>query len=391
MRKKKKTSEVSTLDNIPRVKVIEGPHKGTSYKLVAGKITIGRSSENDIVLINDDKCSRKQAIITLESNNTYFIKDVSNKGSIRINEISKIKSDLQDGDLIQFGASVLQFVFPGAKDIQLPAAAPSPIINPVPENTNSPEVSNNQQLIPVASGSQSVTGRQTETGSTDADNLPSLKTDNNMPVMNMNPGIPNYNYPPGYQSPHIPTPPSKKKSKRSKSLGPKIILLALVIGGAWLFSQDTKQKGTKEDKIRTMQDMEEEIKTLTELKDQELEKRNKNLDYNYKYAQSAYVKGLRDYRKGIYIRAIESFRVCKTLYPQHELCPSYLKKAQAKNQQLIQAWMVAGKDYREKRRFVSCMSSFKNVMMAIKNQKNRTYKEASENFKICQIQYEDRY
>ena len=388
MRKKKTSSGASTSDNIPRIKVIEGPHKGTSYKLVAGKITIGRSSENDIVLINDDKCSRKQAIISLESNNTYFIKDVSQKGSVKINDMSKIKSDLQDGDLIQFGASVLQFVFPGAKNMQSPAVTPAPI-NPVSGNTNPPEM-NNRQLVP-ASSSQSVTGKQLATGSTDADNLPSLQKDNNVPVgMNM-PGIPNYNYPPGYQNPHIQPPPLKKKAKQKKSLVPKIILAGVVIGGAWLFSQDTKQKVIKEDKIRTMQDMEEEIKTLTELKDQELEKRNKNLNQSYQYAQSAYVKGLRDYRKGVYIRAIESFRVCKTLYPQHELCPAYLKKAQAKNQQLIQAWMVAGKDYREKRRFVSCMSSFKNVMMAIKNHKNHTYKEAKENFKICQIQYEDRY
>lgn len=389
MKKKKTSSGVSTLDNIPRIKVIEGPHKGTSYKLVAGKVTIGRSSENDIVLIDDDKCSRKQAIISLESNNTYFIKDVSKKGSIKINDMSKIKSDLQDGDLIQFGSSVLQFVFSGAKNIQSPAAAPAPApINPVPENTNFPKANNNQQLAPVASNSQPIIGGQLVAGPKEADSLPVLQKDNNVPGVHVNPGIPSYNYPPGYQNPHTPL---KKKATRKKTLAPKVILAVLIIGGAWFFSQDVKEKIKKEDKIRTMQDMEEEIKTLSELKDQELEKRNKNLDHNYQYAQSAYIKGLRDYRKGIYIRAIESFRVCKTLYPQHELCPSYLKKAQAKNQQLIQAWMVAGKGYREKRRFVPCMSSFKNVMMAIKNQKNRTFKEANENFKICQIQYEDRY
>ena len=391
MRKKKTATGASTLDNIPRIKVIEGPHKGTSYKLVAGKVTIGRSSDNDIVLIDDDKCSRKQAIISLESNNTYFIKDVSKKGSIQINDISKIKSDLQDGDLIQFGSSVLQFVFSGAKNIQSPAAATPAPINPVQENTNPPEMNNSQQLVPVAPSSQPIIGGQLATGPTNADNLPSLQKDNNLPNVHMNPGIPNYNHPPGYQNPHIQTPPLKKKAQRKKSLAPKVIVVGLIIGGAWFFSQDVKEKIKKEDNIRTMQDMEEEIKTLTELKDQELQKRNKNLDQNYQYAQSAYIKGLRDYRKGVYIRAVESFRVCKTLYPQHELCPAYLKKAQAKNQQLIQAWMVAGKDYREKRRFVSCMSSFKNVMTAIKNQKNHTYKEAKENFKICQIQYEDRY
>ena len=172
-----------------------------------------------------------------------------------------------------------------------------------------------------------------------------------------------------------------------------MILGLLVLGFVWLMSQDSGQNPEeKEDKLRTLANREENIKTLTELKEKELEKRSKSALSSYKNAQFAYVKGIRDYRKGVYGRAIESFRVCKTIYPQHNLCDSYLKKARLKRQQLIQAWMVAGKDYRQKRRFKACMSSFQNVMTALEQDKrNPNYKEAKESFDICKIQHGDRY
>ena len=367
-----------------RLKVIKGPYKGFAYKLVAGKVSIGRSSENDIILVDDDKCSRKQALINLNPDNSYSIKDTSNRASIKINDITKIQAKLQDGDLIQFGSTVLQFerkeskvtIPPQPHNTSTPvplysAPIPTPLPSaPVPVPVN-PDVNstNKAHQLPTAPSQKS------------NDNLLSLKQENPTP------NYPNYNLNPYPTSPQL----NKKTKQKKKGFAIKIILAGLVLGGTYLFLSDSKDKKEKQDKLRSSLDREEEIKTLSELREKEQEKRSKNSLITYKNAQFAYVKGIRDYRKGVYIRAIESFRVCKTLYPQHDLCASYLKKAQIKNQQVIQAWMVAGKDYREKRRFVPCMASFKNVMMAIKDKQNLTYKEASENYKICQIQHEDRY
>lgn len=375
---------------LARLKVIKGPYKGFAYKLVAGKITIGRSSENDIVLIEDSKCSRKQALITLNPDNSYSIKDTSNRASVKVNDISKIQSKLQDGDLIQFGTSVLQFEHKNPKTTvpslspNIPAPAPSS-----PHSVNTPALASvpvpvsPSAPIPVnpTSASQSTTSPAPISNQKSNDNLPSLKVEN--PHLH----FPDY----GLHPNSVPPPHLSKKRKKKKSFGPKIILMLLALGGSYLFLSDSKNTKEKQDKLKSILEREEDVKTLSELREKEQEKRSKNALSNYKHAQFAYIKGIRDYRKGVYIRAIESFRVCKTLYPQHDLCTSYLKKAQVKNQQLIQAWMVAGKDYREKRRFVPCMASFKNVMMAVKDKQNLTYKEASENYKICQIQHEDRY
>ena len=356
-----------------RLRVIKGPHKGVAYKLVAGKITIGRSSENDIVLANDEKCSRKQALVTLDANNIYSIKDLSKKSPIKVNETVSIKSELQDGDLIQFGSTVLQFEFKGTALSPSPQGPPplAPLV-PVPLNpAGSSE--NKEEYIPL-----NLEDKQ-------KDSLPSLHQDQ-LPPTTHSP-LPHKSPGPAYY------PTGGLNNKKKKRFMPKIILGFLVLGGLWLFLQDSEQqkKTEKEDKLRTLINVEENIKTLSELKEKELEKRNKNALSSYKNAQFAYIKGIRDYRKGVYSRAIEAFRVCKTLYPQHELCASYLQKAKIKRQQLIQAWMIAGKDYREKRRFKACMSSFQNVMTAIRDNTNLTYKEASENFNICKIQHGDRY
>jgi Ni/Co efflux regulator RcnB len=375
---------------LARLKAIKGPYKGFAYKLVAGKVSIGRSSENDISLVDDDKCSRKQAIINLNPDNSYSIKDVSNRASIKINDISKIQSKLQDGDLIQFGSTVLQFErketaphhpsqgHNASAPVPLyaaptPAAASAPVPVPINQEVSSTDKTH-QPLVPVQES---------------AENLPGLKEGGAVPNLapSSTPNYPNYDLNPYAPHPHL----NRKRKKKKKSFMTKIIFILIALGGVYLFLSDTQDTKEKKDKLRSNLDREEDIKTLSELRQEEKEKRDKNAHPSYKNAQSAYTKGIRDYRKGVYNRAIESFRVCKTLYPQHDLCASYLKKAEIKNQQIIQAWMVAGKDYREKRRFAPCMSSFKNVMMAIRDKQNLTYKEAFENYKICQIQHEDRY
>ena len=386
---------------LARLKAIKGPYKGFAYKLVAGKVSIGRSSENDIVLVDDDKCSRKQAIINLNPDNSYSIKDVSNRASIKINDISKIQSKLQDGDLIQFGSSVLQFerketTLHPPHPSQIPSAsAPAPVplyATPTTSTTAAPTTASTSVPVPInpETSSTNKTHQPPVPGSVPgqepAENLPGLKQESAVP--NLTPGpVPNNGLNPYAPHPHL----NIKTKKKKKSFMTKIIFLLIALGGMYLFLSDTQDTKEKQDKLRSNLDREEDIKTLSELRKEEQEKRSKNALATYKNAQFAYIKGIRDYRKGVYNRAIESFRVCKTLYPQHDLCASYLKKAQIKNQQIIQAWMVAGKDYREKRRFVPCMASFKNVMMAIRDKQNLTYKEAFENYKICQIQHEDRY
>ena len=357
-----------------RLKVLEGPHKGVSYKLVSAKITIGRSSENDIILSQDKKCSRRQALVMMAPNGHYSIKDLSQRASLKVNSIIKMQSDLADGDIIEFGKTVMQFENPLA---QHPLAQNPLVQNPGP--------------LPATAGALALapTSAQADPAALNLVSKPS-----NQEVAPL--GLVQDNVHASAQQTHFAFPKAKAQKKINTKF--KIVLAVLGLGVLWLLMQDSDKNDKKQkDSLKTMLEREEDVKTLQELKQKEQDKRSINNLPSYQNAQSEYIKGIRDYRKGFYSRAIESFRVCRTIFPKHKLCSSYMEKAKVKNQQLIQAWMVAGKNYRQKRRFVSCMSSFKNVMVTVQNLSGETYendmvyKEAEENYDICKIQHEDRY
>ncbi len=354
-----------------RLKVVQGPYKGVSYKIVSAKVIIGREKSCDIQLTKDKKCSRQQAVILFKSKG-YYIKDLSGKASLKVNSVRKIQSRLQDGDLIKCGTSILQFECKELKSM-VPVLSqrqgqkvkvPIPI-PPAGTPVASKSVHAEELKAPVPFSSQGA--------------LLTAQQDSPVQQSIQQPGL----------SPHPAV--SKKRSTGKKSQLPRILIGALVVLFLVLLLSEDKKLKPQEDKLRTAESIEEDVKSLTELKEQEMEKKKRNMEVSFKDAQAAYINGIRDYRKGVYVRAIEAFRVCKTLYPQHELCGTYLQKAQNKKQQLIQAWMLDGKDARAKGRFEACLGAFKNVMLAVRDKSNLTYKEALGNYDICKIKFEGRY
>ena len=84
--------------------------------------------------------------------------------------------------------------------------------------------------------------------------------------------------------------------------------------------------------------------------------------------------------------------MCKTLYPQHKLCGGYLKKAQIKYEQLAQRHLVLGKQYREKKQYRQCASSFTTVMKMMSYDNNHPlFTEAKTNLSFCKLSLKGRY
>ena len=351
-----------------RLKVVQGPYKGVSYKLVSSKVIIGRDDTCDIQLTKDKKCSRQQAVVLLRKNG-FFIKNLSSRASLKVNNVSKIQSELQDGDLIQCGISVLQFE---CKDLKL---------GPVRSKLQAQQIKVPIPIRPAGASSVPVPAENAQ--------VPALSPDQGgLLTIQKDPFVHQSVLQPG-SSPQMAM--NKKRFTGKKSQLPRILIGVLVVLLLYLLLSEDKKSKPQEDTIRTAENIEKEIISLTELKEEEKERKKRNMDISFKNAQAAYIKGIRDYRKGVYVRAIESFRVCKTLYPQHELCETYLQKAKIKRDQLIQAWMLDGRDARAKGRFEACLAGFKNVMLAIRDKNHLTYKEASENYDICKIKFEGRY
>lgn len=355
-----------------RLKILTGPHKGASYKLVGAKVTIGRSKKNDIVLDKDERCSRRQALIVWEnqkpSGGHYKIKDISKRSSLKINDNLQIHAGLKNGDILRCGNTDLEFVLLGAAS---PPAGGG--ISPLQPLMPAPLPLKAGQSAAVAPGG-----------------VPSLKGQPVAPPPSPGPAPVPAGFPPSYaaqarRGKHK-KPPAKKNRK------PKILMAVVLVAALYLYlsEEDSSAPGKvdKADKLFTSQDQEEQLKTLKDMKQKARKQYDKTKNKDYRNAQKAYIAGQRDYRKGVYVRAAQAFRACKTIYPQHRQCGIYLKKSQIKQQQMIQAWMNSGKSYRQNRRFLACMSSFKNVMQAVKNPKNPTFREARENYTICSFEQE---
>ena len=184
--------------------------------------------------------------------------------------------------------------------------------------------------------------------------------------------------------------------KQLSSMLPKIIIGVIILFAIYLVIQNPGQNSSREDftRMRTEQDITSDIQSVEELEKKSREEKQKlSGNQSYKNAQMAYLKGIRDYRKGFFGRARESFSVCKTLYPTHKLCIGYFKKATVKYQQLAQKQLVLGKEYKEKKQYHQCVAAFSNVIRMMKkyNKNNALYKEATANLKFCQLQIAERY
>jgi len=186
----------------------------------------------------------------------------------------------------------------------------------------------------------------------------------------------------------LPQPQHRRKSKPNYFY---IIIAVIILGLVWLLSSETKKKENVE--LRTQSDIQKSIEAnsrlIESLQSDRLSKGFKSKQYEE--AQTNFIKGFRDYRKGQYERAIESFQACLSLFPEHAQCLRYLPLSQKKFSELVQYHMVLASKYRAQNQFAACKSSYRNVMIMIKNTTDKTYIEAKSGFDTCHALEGDRF
>jgi len=90
------------------IEVLEGPRKGVTYRFPKGNIIFGRSSEADF-MIDDDKMSRKHAVIEAFSRDQAFISDLASTNGTFLNGMRVRSIKLKDGDEIKIGRTAMKF------------------------------------------------------------------------------------------------------------------------------------------------------------------------------------------------------------------------------------------------------------------------------------------
>jgi len=96
------------------LEILEGSRKGIKYRFPKGNIIIGRSPEADFV-VEDDKISRKHAIIEAFARDQVFISDLASTNGTFVNGMKVRSLKLKDGDEIKIGFTVMKFSSPDIK------------------------------------------------------------------------------------------------------------------------------------------------------------------------------------------------------------------------------------------------------------------------------------
>lgn len=87
---------------------MSGPEKGTVYRLVGQKVTLGRGTDNDISIAEDKKASRHHAKITLSAEG-FVISKVSDRNTMVVNGEECERSPLVDGATFKIGVTEFRF------------------------------------------------------------------------------------------------------------------------------------------------------------------------------------------------------------------------------------------------------------------------------------------
>ena len=328
-----------------QLEIIEGPEKGTLFKLTSNRITIGRGPENHIALTEDPHCSRNHAVLNITENN-ISIENISDKNNILVNGLPTQASELSANSTIKVGGTQFRLKVSEAS----------------PQTQNLQVFSQNAEMAVASQGANALS----------------------MPDPNLN----NYTPPPFPPS----SGPIQGGDSQKKKKIIRISLVVVLLLGALLLLPDNE----KEDpfsKMKTEAEIERVIETNSELQKSILENRRKKgkNDPKYQVANRNFIHGMRDYKQGQFERATETFQACLSLYPSHQLCSRYYKLSQKKFAEQIQHQMVLGRKFKDKHQWTSCKAAFRNVMFMVKDRSSKVYREARSAYRTCRAKLEDRF
>ena len=313
--------------------VLTGPEAGVAYKLIGQAVTLGRSSENDVV-IQDNKSSRNHAIIERRGSD-FWIVDLGSTAGLMVNEVPVKEQNLQSGDLITIGTTVFRFGRPEGLSL-IQAAPPLPAASPMPQ-------------------------------------LPLTK--------NLNIGAP---------SPD-PSSPWAQPAKPRRSRGPQknylpMVLIAAIILGFIFLSQ--KHTGTGSGfKVKDEALLDQEIQATTETNDQKQQqifKAGKDTQ-QYAEAQAFYLRGSREFRAGNYNRAAQEFQTALSIYPNHPLARRYLEESRIKNNQMVSDSLERAEKAFQLEKYRLAKSEYKNVIRLSGDPNNKSYQLANKRLETIEL------
>lgn len=347
------------------VSIRTGPDAGAMYQLLPPRVSIGRDPQCNIPL-RDPKVSRQAAIIEFTPER-ITIQDISNRGTLFVNNQNVVSQSIKGGDVIRIGDSEFAFV---VEAIQLP-----PVPSQVPAVASAPNLS--------------------------LDQMPALADPAARPQLPMHPP---HAAPPALAQPASSTSSArsrpqfqyggavatKKKSNRPLLYGG----LALVILVAILAMSEDPAKKNPDKGLKPVTEIEKEIadteKLIGEYKAKKTFK-NEEERTRYEEAQRHYLEGFRDYQKGNYPRAISSLGTALAIDSSHQLARRYKSLAEKRRDEHINSLLLEGRKYMDKAMFGRCVAAYDKALLLMPNRDDIRFKQAELNRRQCKVRLEDRF
>lgn len=355
-----------------KVQIQRGPLAGQSFSFNKPVVEIGRGTDNDLILSNDLRASRKHAEIRWDGHELQIF-NISTKSYIAVdgNQVDSVK--LEPGSIIHIGETEFRI------DFHPPVSE-----HAVPQDLAEPKTKVNFEndavvvQMPVLQPTR-----------------PNPVQQSPMSPMQHSPGIlggaaggyPNYGTNlPGAMGRPSPRPKSHRRVAGGSNSGKvRFYAIVAVIGIFFYWMMTSTPTKKKELTFRSTEQIEKDIELSKEdLK--EFEARRERLDnIQYRRAQENYIRGFRDYKQGNYGRARESFQVVLNLDPDNELAKRYYQLAKLKFDETVKAHMLQGNRYREKKNWRMCAASYFNVMTMVANNQDPVFKEARQYYNECSL------
>ena len=88
--------------------ILSGPMKGTVRLMNVAAFTVGRSPDCELVIVQDPKCSRQHAQISSSGHGSQ-VQSLNDRNLVLVNGQAIERADLNDGDVLTFGETEVQF------------------------------------------------------------------------------------------------------------------------------------------------------------------------------------------------------------------------------------------------------------------------------------------
>lgn len=99
-------AEDETPDRNAYLTVLNGPFVGRTYRLVNGRLMLGRAPDCDIVL-DDEGVSRRHALFVIDADGKVTLEDLGSTNGSRVNGETQTLVELHGGERLSFGSDTL--------------------------------------------------------------------------------------------------------------------------------------------------------------------------------------------------------------------------------------------------------------------------------------------